>query len=59
MVAEFIETSAEACRGCKALEAPRRSITALDPTMVLLDPIIQILVGPVFYTAAQLGPDRG
>ena len=48
MVAEFIETSAEARRGFKALAAPHRSITALDPTMVLLDPIIQILVGPVF-----------
>jgi hypothetical protein len=59
MVAEFIETSAEARRGLKALEAPHRSMTALDPTMVLLDPIIQILVGPVFYTAVQLSPDRG
>ena len=57
MVAEFIETSAEARRGFKALEAPHRSMTALDPTMVLLDPIIQMLVGAVFDPFVQLGPD--
>jgi len=26
--------------------------------MVLLDPVVQVLVGPVLYTFGQLGPDR-
>ena len=39
-------------------ETAHRSVSSLDPAMVLLDPIIQILVRPVFHAFIQFGPDR-
>ena len=58
VITEFVKTSTEAGSAAMALEAPRRSVTALDPAMVLLDPIIQIPVGPVFHSVVQFGPTR-
>ena len=40
------------------LEAAHWSISSLDPAMVLLDPIVQILVRSVFHAFVQFGPDR-
>ena len=37
-------------------EAAHRSVSSLDPAMVLFDPIIQILVRPVFHAFVQFGP---
>src|ERR1700687_5195937 len=58
VVMEFVETSTEARRGVMTLEPAHRSVSSFDPTMVLLDPIVQILVGPVLHPFVQLGPDR-
>ena len=35
-------------------EATHRSVSSLDPTMVLFDLIVQILISPMFYTRIQL-----
>jgi len=40
VISEFIETSTEAASRFMVLEAPHRPVAALDPTMVLLDPIV-------------------
>src|SRR5258708_34249383 len=58
MVAEFVVTSTEASGGLRTLEASHRSVSYFDPAMVLLDPIVQIPVGPVFYARVQFGPYR-
>ena len=51
MVAEFVESSTETRSGFRAFETAHGSVSTLDPAMVLLDPIIQILVGAVFELA--------
>src|SRR3954466_4342886 len=38
-----------------ALEPAYRSVSSFDPAMVLLDPIVQISVGPVFHSVVQFG----
>jgi hypothetical protein len=48
ITAELVETSTEARCGFMTFEAAHRSVSSLDPARVLLDPIIQILVRPVF-----------
>src|SRR5471030_1564483 len=58
MVAEFVVTSTEATGGLRTLEASHRSVSSFDPAMVLLNPIIQIPAGPVFYSRAQFCPYR-
>src|ERR1700692_2741206 len=58
MVTEFVVTSTEASGGPRTLEASHRSVSSFDPTMVLLNPIIQISVGSVLHSIAQFGPDR-
>jgi hypothetical protein len=58
ITAEFVETSTEARCGFVTIEAAHRSVSSLDPAMVLLDLIIQILVRPVFHAFVQFGPDR-
>src|SRR5580704_5622077 len=40
------------------LEATHWSISSLDPAMILLDPIVQILVRSVCHAFVQFGPDR-
>jgi hypothetical protein len=44
ITAELVKTSTEARCGFMTFEAAHRSVSSLDPAMVLLDPIIQILV---------------
>jgi len=39
-------------------EATHRPVSSLDPTMVLFDSIVQILISPMFYTRIQFSPDR-
>src|ERR1700676_1805342 len=58
MITEIVKTSTEARCGFITFEATHWSVSPLDPAMVLLDPIIQILVRPVFYAFVQFGPDR-
>src|SRR5580658_8857263 len=58
MVTEFVETSTEAQCGLVTFEATHRSVSSLDPTMVLFDSIVQILISPMFYTRIQFSPDR-
>ena len=38
-------------------DAVHGSVSRLDPAMVLLDPIIQILVGAMIYAFVQFSPD--
>jgi hypothetical protein len=58
MVAEFVVTSAAASGGFRTLEASHRFVSSFDPAMVLRDPIIRMLVGPMFRAFVQFGPDR-
>src|SRR5580658_6593425 len=58
MVTEFVESSTEARSGFRAFETAHGSISPLDPSMVLLDPIIQVLVGVMFHAFVQFSPDR-
>ena len=58
VVSKFVETSTEASGGFRVLEAARRFVSSLDLTMILLNPIVQILVGPVFHSAVRFGVDR-
>ena len=58
MVTEFVVTLTEAGSGVMALKAAHRSVSTLDPAMVLLDPIIQVLVGAMFHAFVQFSPDR-
>ena len=58
MGTEFVVTSAEASGGRRTLEASHRSVSSFDPTMILLNPIVQILVRPVFHSLVQFGTDR-
>jgi hypothetical protein len=58
ITAELVETSTEARCGFTTFEAAHRSLSSLDPAMVLLDPVIQILVRPVFHAFVHFGPDR-
>src|ERR1700676_1762585 len=58
MITEFVKTSTEARCGFMTFEATHRSVSSLDPAMVLLDPIVQILVRPVFHAFLQFSPDR-
>jgi hypothetical protein len=57
VVSEFVETSTEARGGLVTFEATHRSVLSLDPTMVLFDSIVQILISPMFYTRIQFSPD--
>jgi hypothetical protein len=56
-VSEFVVTSAKAIRRGGVLEPAHRSILALDPTMILFNPVVQILTGPMLHAVTQLHPD--
>src|SRR3984957_20072360 len=58
VVTEFVETSTEARCGLVTFQATHRSVSSLDSTMVLFDPIVQILIGPMFCIRIQFSPDR-
>ena len=58
VVSKFVVPSTEASSGVRALEAAHWFVSSLDATMILLDPIVQILIGPMFHSAVQFGADR-
>src|ERR1700692_3868346 len=58
MVAEFVEASTEPRSGFRAFETAHRSVSTLDPAMVLLNPIIQILVGAGLHVFGHFSPVR-
>src|SRR5580698_3770943 len=58
MVTEFVEASTETRSGFRVFETAHGSVSTLDPAMVLLNPIIQILVGAVLHVLGQFSPDR-
>jgi hypothetical protein len=53
MVTEFVEASTEKRSGFRAFETAHGSISPLDSAMVLLDPIIQVLVGAMFHALVR------
>ena len=57
-VPEFIMTSAEASCRVYRTEATHRTISALDPSMILFNAIIEILAVPVSDIRAKLASDR-
>ena len=57
-VPEFIMTSAEASRRGNGTEATHWPISALDPSMILLDAVVEILVVPVPDIWTKLASDR-
>jgi hypothetical protein len=50
--------STEARCGLVTFEAAHRSVSSLDPTMVLFDSMVRILISPMFYTCIKFSPDR-
>jgi hypothetical protein len=52
-VAEFVVSPAKAIRRRRGSEPAHRTISALDPSMVLLNPIVEVLAGPVFHVVTQ------
>ena len=58
MVTKFVETSTETRCGLTTFEAAHRSVSPFDPTMILLDPIVEVLVRPVFHPFVQFSPDH-
>jgi hypothetical protein len=57
-VAQLIMSSTEPSRRSRALEPAHRPVSALDAAVILLDPVIHVLTGPVPNLPSQLGPDR-
>ena len=57
-VPEFIMTSAEASCRAHGTEATHRTISALDPSMILLNAIVEILAVPVSDIRAKLASNR-
>ena len=55
---QFIEASTERPGGQNALEPKHRLVSALDATMILLDPIIEVAIGLMPYFVAEFSPDR-
>jgi hypothetical protein len=58
MVTKFVKSYAEMQSRLGAFEAAHGSALPLDPAMVLLDSIIQTLVGAVFHVFILFSPDR-
>jgi hypothetical protein len=57
-VAEFIMTSAKASRRVNGTEATHWPISALDPSMILLNAVVEILAVPVADIRTKLASDR-
>ena len=57
-VPEFIMTSAEASCRVHGTEATHWTISALDSSMILLNPVDEILAVPVSDSSAKLASDR-
>lgn len=56
-VSKFIVTTAKAIRRGGVSEPTHRSISALDPAMILLNPVVEILAGPMLHVIAQHRPN--
>src|SRR6202048_4513589 len=56
-VPEFVVTSAKAIRRGGVSEPTYRSISALVPAIILFDPVVQVLAGPVLHAVTQHCPD--
>ena len=57
-VPEFIMTSTKASRRVNRTEATHRPISALDPSMILLNAVVEILAVPVSNIRAKLASNR-
>jgi hypothetical protein len=57
-VPEFVMTSAEASCRVYRTEATHRTISALDPPMILFNPVVEVLAVPVSDIRAELASDR-
>ena len=57
-VAEFVMTSAKASRRVNGTEATHWPISALDPSMILLNAVVEILAVPVADIRTKLASDR-
>jgi hypothetical protein len=59
-VADLIEGSAEAMSGVKLLEAAHRTIASLDPSVILFQHVVFVLISPMFHSFPEfLGDGRG
>ena len=58
MIAKLVEASTEARGGIGTFEAAHRSVSSFDTAMVLLNTIVQVLVGSMFHAIVQFSPDR-
>ena len=56
-IPEFVVTSPEAIRRGGVTEPTHRTISALDPAMILFNSVIEILAGPVLHAVTQHRPD--
>ena len=56
-IPEFVVTPAKAIRRGGVTEPTHRTISALDPAVILFDSIVEILAGPVLYAVTQHCPD--
>src|ERR1700722_3431487 len=56
-IPEFVMTPAKAIRRGGVIEPTHRTIQALDPAMVLFDPIVEILTGSVLHAVTQYRSD--
>ena len=52
-IPEFVVTPAKAVRRGGVTEPAHRPISALDPAMILFDPIVEILAGPVLHAVTK------
>jgi hypothetical protein len=57
-VSQRVEASTEPGSRLATLEPAHRLISTLDAAMILLDPVVQILVGPMVHSFAEFSPDR-
>jgi hypothetical protein len=58
VITKFVVTSTEAVRGLITFEASHRSVSSLDPAMVLLNSMVQILTGSMCHAFAEFSADR-
>ena len=56
-VPEFVVTSAKAIRRGGVTEPAHRTISALDPAMILFNSVVEILAAPVLHAVTQHCPD--
>src|SRR5271155_846743 len=57
-IPEFIEPAAEASSRPGVLEAAHGSVSVLDSTVILFEPVVQVGIGPVPDRLTEFAPDR-